>query len=139
MEWRLNAMNEAIEMSLEQHSAVAAAGNADGGRATVEITFVENSGKAHVIVVTAGQSLMQSAVRNDVPGIDAECGGACACATCHVYVDPAWWEAVGEPEHIERSMMEFTSQPAANSRLSCQITVTEKLHGLVVRIPETQG
>jgi len=105
----------------------------------VKITFFEHSGKEHIVEVSPGISLMQSAVRNNVPGIDAECGGACACATCHVYIDPAWWAATGEPETIEQSMMEFSSHPADNSRLSCQITVTEKLDGLVVRIPESQG
>jgi 2Fe-2S ferredoxin len=105
----------------------------------VKITFIEHNGKEHVVEVSPGISLMQSAVRNDVPGIDAECGGACACATCHVYVDPAWMAAAGEPETIELSMMEFSSHPQVNSRLSCQITVTEQLNGLVVRIPESQG
>jgi 2Fe-2S ferredoxin len=105
----------------------------------VKITFFEHNGKEHVVDVSPGMSLMQSAVRNNVPGIDAECGGACSCATCHVYIDPAWSAATGEPETIERSMMEFSSRPEANSRLSCQITVTEKLDGLVVRLPESQG
>jgi 2Fe-2S ferredoxin len=105
----------------------------------VRITFIEHNGKEHVVEASPGISLMQNAVRNDVPGIDAECGGACSCATCHVYIDPAWLAVTGEPETIERSMMEFSSHPEANSRLSCQITVTEQLNGLVVRIPESQG
>jgi 2Fe-2S ferredoxin len=105
----------------------------------VKITFIEHSGEQHVVDVSPGLSLMQSAVTNNVPGIDAECGGACACATCHVFIDDAWRAATGEPEEIEQSMMEFSSDPRPNSRLSCQIKITQDLDGLVVRLPESQG
>ena len=105
----------------------------------VKITFVGHDGKAYMVDAETGISLMQNAVRSNVPGIDAECGGACSCATCHVYIDEAWREAAGEPEIFEADMMEFASHVEPGSRLSCQIKVTERLEGLVVRIPVTQG
>ncbi|MNT81861.1 Ferredoxin-6 [compost metagenome] len=82
---------------------------------------------------------MENAVRNSVPGIEAECGGACACATCHVYVDEAWTEKVGAPSPMEEDMLDFAADVQPNSRLSCQIKVTAGLDGLVVRVPERQG
>ena len=83
-------------------------------------------------------TVMEAAVRNSVPGIAAECGGACACATCHVYVDEAWRETTGKPEQMEEDMLDFAFDIRAESRLSCQIKVTDALDGLVVRIPEKQ-
>jgi 2Fe-2S ferredoxin len=81
---------------------------------------------------------MAGAVRNDVPGIDAECGGACACATCHVYVDEAWRARVGAASDMERNMLEFAGDVRPDSRLSCQIRVTKELDGLVVQTPKSQ-
>ena len=104
-----------------------------------KITFIEHNGTEHVVDAEEGASVMESAVNNTVPGIDADCGGACACATCHVYVDEAWKDKVGNPEAMEESMLDFAYEPKENSRLSCQITVTAALNGLVVRLPEFQG
>jgi 2Fe-2S ferredoxin len=104
-----------------------------------KITYIEHNGKEHVVEAEAGVSVMEAAVKNLVPGIDADCGGACACATCHVYVDPAWTDKVGKPAPMEESMLDFAYQPKANSRLSCQLTVSNDLDGLIVRMPEFQG
>jgi 2Fe-2S ferredoxin len=104
-----------------------------------EITYVEFDGKAHLVEVKPGASVMQGAVRNGVPGIVAECGGDCSCATCHVFVDDAWLAKVGPPGDAEQSLLDFVDGAGASSRLSCQIKVSDALHGLVVRMPETQG
>jgi 2Fe-2S ferredoxin len=104
----------------------------------VKITFIEHDGTAHVVLVTPGWSLMEGAVKNRVPGIDADCGGACACATCHVYVDPGWLAALPEKSEMEETMLDFAPVTAPNSRLSCQIRVTAEMDGLVVRIPVSQ-
>jgi 2Fe-2S ferredoxin len=104
----------------------------------VKITYIQPDERDYTVEVTTGISLMEAAVKNNVPGIDAECGGACACATCHVYVEESWRAAVGEPETMERGMLEFAAHPGPGSRLACQITVTEALNGLVVRIPISQ-
>jgi 2Fe-2S ferredoxin len=103
-----------------------------------KITYVEFSGTEHAIEVKAGLTVMEGAVKHNVPGIDADCGGACACATCHVYVDPAWTDKVGSPSAMEESMLDFAENVEPNSRLSCQIKVVEALDGLVVRMPESQ-
>ncbi len=103
-----------------------------------KITFVEADGAEHVVDVPNGQSLMEAAVKHSVPGIDADCGGACACATCHVYVDQAWTAKIGEPSSIEQSMLEFADDVRINSRLSCQISISDELEGLVVRLPKSQ-
>lgn len=103
-----------------------------------KITYIEHTGKEHVIDVENGMTVMEGAVKNMVPGIDADCGGACACATCHVYVDPGWIEKVGTPEGMEESMLDFAEDVRETSRLSCQITVSDELDGLVVRMPESQ-
>jgi len=103
-----------------------------------KITYIEFDGAEHVVDVKPGLSVMEGAVRNNVPGIDADCGGACACATCHVYVDEAWLEKTGARSAMEDSMLDFAENVEANSRLSCQIKVTEALDGLVVRTPESQ-
>lgn len=102
------------------------------------ITFIEFNGTQHIVNVRPGLTVMQGAVKNNVPGIDAECGGACSCATCHVYVDPRWIDRTGERNDIEESMLEIVQNVEPNSRLSCQIKVTEELDGLVVRMPEDQ-
>jgi ferredoxin, 2Fe-2S len=103
-----------------------------------KITYIEHGGKIHEIDAPSGQSVMEAAVKHAVPGIDADCGGACACATCHVYVDPAWREQTGEASSMEQSMLDFANDVEDNSRLSCQIKITDALDGLVVRIPGSQ-
>jgi ferredoxin, 2Fe-2S len=102
------------------------------------ITYIEHDGTEHVVDVKSGLSVMEGAIRNNVPGIDADCGGACACATCHVYVDEAWREAAGSPSAMEESMLDFAEEVEPNSRLSCQIRVSDALDGLIVRLPENQ-
>ncbi len=103
-----------------------------------KITYVEFNGKEHVVDVKTGLSVMEGAVKNNIPGIDADCGGACACATCHVYVDQAWVDKTGSQSAMEESMLDFAENVEANSRLSCQIKVTDALEGLVVRMPQSQ-
>ncbi|WP_395646787.1 2Fe-2S iron-sulfur cluster-binding protein [Terricaulis sp.] len=103
-----------------------------------KITYIEANGKEHVVDAPVGQTVMEAAVKHAVPGIDADCGGACACATCHVYVDEAWREKTGEQSGMEQSMLDFANDVEANSRLSCQIKVTAELDGLVVRLPKSQ-
>jgi 2Fe-2S ferredoxin len=103
-----------------------------------KITYIEATGKEHVIDVAAGMTVMEGAVKHNVPGIDADCGGACACATCHVYVDPAWASKTGESSGMEQSMLDFANEVEPTSRLSCQIKVTAELDGLVVRLPKSQ-
>lgn len=105
----------------------------------VAITFIEFSGTVHTVEAQEGATAMEAAVRNGVPGIDAECGGACACATCHVYVDDAWAEKTGHAEPMEEDMLDFAFDVRPNSRLSCQIRVRDDLDGLVVRTPARQG
>lgn len=104
-----------------------------------KITFIDQSGEKRTVEAPVGSSVMEAAVRNDVPGIDADCGGACSCATCHVYVDEAWTEAVGPAEQMEEDMLDFAYEVRANSRLSCQIAIRPELDGLVVTTPERQG
>ena len=103
-----------------------------------KITYIEHNGKEHVIDVKPGLSVMEGAIKNNIPGIDADCGGACACATCHVYVDAAWVDKTGAKSAMEESMLDFAENVESNSRLSCQIKVTDELDGLVVRMPEDQ-
>ena len=103
-----------------------------------KITYIEHDGREHAVEVKAGLSVMEGAIRNNVPGIDADCGGACACATCHVYVDPAWLEKLPKRQEMEEQMLDFAQEVKPNSRLSCQIKVTPALDGLVVRTPKTQ-
>ncbi|MCE7030664.1 2Fe-2S iron-sulfur cluster-binding protein [Jiella avicenniae] len=104
-----------------------------------KITFETVDGTRYDLDARDGTTAMENAVRNDVPGIEAECGGACACATCHVYVDEAWREIVGEPEAMEEDMLDFAHEPQPNSRLSCQIKVRPEFDGLVLYVPERQG
>ena len=103
-----------------------------------KITYIEFGGTEHTVDVRNGLSVMEGAIKNNVPGIDADCGGACACATCHVYVDEAWREKTGSASAMEESMLDFAQNVEPNSRLSCQIRVTDALDGLVVRLPEDQ-
>jgi 2Fe-2S ferredoxin len=103
-----------------------------------KITYIEHDGTEHVVDVKNGLSVMEGAVKNNVPGIDADCGGACACATCHVYVDEAWREKTGSSSATEQSMLDFAENVEPNSRLACQIKVSDALDGLVVRTPESQ-
>ena len=98
-----------------------------------KINFVDHSGETRTVDVENGATVMEAAIRNAVPGIEAECGGACACATCHVYVDEAWPEKVGKPTPMEEDMLDFGFDVRPNSRLSCQIKVSDELDGLVVR------
>jgi 2Fe-2S ferredoxin len=103
-----------------------------------KITYIDFGGTRLVVDVPSGLSVMEGAIDNNVPGIEAECGGACSCATCHVYVDTAWIEATGNPGHLEGDMLECAMDLQDNSRLSCQIKVTDELDGLIVRMPELQ-
>ncbi len=104
-----------------------------------KITFVEFDGTEHSVEAKNGASVMEAAIRDSIPGIDADCGGACACATCHVYVDNAFMDKVGKPNDMEQSMLDFAENVESNSRLSCQITVKDDLDGLIVRMPESQA
>jgi 2Fe-2S ferredoxin len=103
-----------------------------------KITYVEHSGVKHHLDVPPGHSVMQGAVSNHVPGILAECGGACSCGTCHVYVDPAWVTKAGPKLTAELTLLEDVVDARPNSRLSCQIKVTEELEGLIVQLPARQ-
>jgi ferredoxin, 2Fe-2S len=105
-----------------------------------KVTYIEHDDTEHPVEVPLGLSVMRGAVSNNVPGIDADCGGECACATCHVYVDPRWLAVTGlpQPDSMEASMLSFAAAAEPNSRLSCQIRMTEALDGLVVRMPEGQ-
>lgn len=104
-----------------------------------KINFVDHSGETRTVDADVGSTVMEAAIRNAIPGIEAECGGACACATCHVYVDEAWQERVGAPTPMEEDMLDFGYDIKPNSRLSCQIKVTDALDGLVVITPERQA
>ena len=104
-----------------------------------KITFIDAAGASHPVEAEVGATVMETAIRSGVPGIEAECGGACACATCHVYVEETWREIVGGPSPMEEDMLDFGYDVRPNSRLSCQIKVTEALDGLVVTVPERQA
>ena len=103
-----------------------------------KITYVEHDGTRREIEGQVGETVMETAVKNQVPGIEADCGGACACATCHVYVDPGWVKVTGEASEMEEDMLDFAFEVRENSRLSCQIRITEEFDGLVVQTPERQ-
>ena len=103
-----------------------------------KITYITHAGDSRTLDVKTGLTVMEGAIKNNVPGIDADCGGACACATCHVYVDEAWTDKVGSPSAMEESMLDFAEGVKSNSRLSCQIKVTDELDGLTVTTPESQ-
>ena len=104
-----------------------------------KITYVSHEGNRYDVDAEVGTTVMENALKNLVPGIEAECGGACSCATCHVYVDEAWVAATGEPEPMEEDMLDFAADPKPNSRLSCQIKMNADLDGLVVHIPARQA
>ena len=103
-----------------------------------KITYIEHDGKEHTLEVADGTTLMEAAVKASVPGIDGDCGGACACATCHVYVEEGWFEKLAPMDELERDMLDFAFDVQPNSRLSCQIKVEPSLAGLVVKTPARQ-
>jgi 2Fe-2S ferredoxin len=102
------------------------------------ITFIDFEGTQRSVDANVGDTLMETATSNDIPGIDADCGGACACATCHVYIDASWQSEVGPAAELEAEMLEVAEEVKPNSRLSCQVFVTDAMDGLVVRTPESQ-
>lgn len=104
-----------------------------------KIIYVQPNGERMETETDNGSTVMETAVRNAVPGIVAECGGACTCATCHVYVDKDWFEVTGGPSMMEEDMLDFAFDVRETSRLSCQIKVSDELDGLVVNVPERQG
>ena len=103
-----------------------------------KITYIEHGGKSHTIEVANGLSVMEGAVQNNIPGIDADCGGSMACATCHVYVKEDWFNKLPKKEDGEEDMLDMAFEPKKNSRLSCQIMISDQLDGLVVNLPEKQ-
>ncbi len=102
------------------------------------ITFIEHNGTERSVDADNGLSVMEAAIDNGIPGIDADCGGGCSCATCHVFVDPAWLDKVGPPNANEDAMLSVSNDRKDNSRLSCQIKISDELDGLVVTTPEFQ-
>ena len=104
-----------------------------------KIKYIEHSGKQHEIEVPNGLTVMEGAVQNNISGIDADCGGSCACATCHVYVEEKWFDKLPKKEISEEDMLDMAFEPKKFSRLACQITVEDKLDGLVVKMPSKQG
>ena len=104
-----------------------------------KITYIEHNGKSHQIEVANGLTVMEGAIQNNIPGIDADCGGSCACATCHVYVDEKWLNKLSKKEDSEQDMLDMAFEPNKFSRLSCQITVEDSLNGLVVKMPSKQA
>jgi 2Fe-2S ferredoxin len=103
-----------------------------------KVTFIAFTGRAHTVEVPVGTTLMRAATDNRVPGIDGDCGGNCACATCHIYVDPNWSDRVGARTATEEDMLNIVAEPRGNSRLGCQIILTDALDGLTVSLPEAQ-
>ena len=103
-----------------------------------KITYIEHDGKPHTIEVANGLSVMEGAVQNNIPGIDADCGGSMACATCHVYVKEDWFNKLQKKEDGEEDMLDMAFEPKKNSRLSCQLMVSDQLDGLVINLPEKQ-
>lgn len=103
------------------------------------IIYIEHNGIEHRVDVSVGDNLMQGAVNNAVPGIDADCGGACACATCHVYIDGEWFGHLSAADPMEQAMLECLPEPQANSRLACQIAVKDSHEGMRVNLPQHQG
>ncbi len=107
-------------------------------RSMIKITFIEHSGESREVEARTGNTLMQTAAINLIPGIEADCGGACSCATCHVYVDPEWIDAVGSANPLEDAMLSLSADRKNNSRLSCQIVINEDMDGLKVTTPASQ-
>lgn len=105
----------------------------------VKITYIDSEGTARTVDAEIGATVMETAIKNQIPEIEAECGGACACSTCHLYVDEAWSAKTGEPSPMEEDMLDFAFEVKPNSRLSCQMKVQEDWDGLVVRTPERQA
>ncbi|MDE2135468.1 MAG: 2Fe-2S iron-sulfur cluster binding domain-containing protein [Alphaproteobacteria bacterium] len=103
-----------------------------------KIKYIDETGRERVVEVPVGWTVMEGAVKNLIPGIDADCGGACACATCHVYIEPPWLDKLPPKQEMEETMLDFSQDVRPNSRLSCQIKVTPELDGLVVRTPKSQ-
>jgi 2Fe-2S ferredoxin len=103
-----------------------------------KITYIEFNGTEHTVEVASGLSVMEGAVNNNIPGIDADCGGACACSTCHAYVTPDWVGKLPAREDMEEDMLDFAFEPNERSRLTCQVKVTPELDGLVLQLPEKQ-
>ncbi len=104
-----------------------------------KITYIEDNGKSHQIDVANGLTVMEGAIQNNIPGIDADCGGSMACATCHVYVKEDWFNRLPKKENGEEDMIDMAYEPNKFSRLSCQITVSDKIDGLVVQLPKKQA
>ena len=104
-----------------------------------KITYIEDSGKSQTIEVSNGLTVMEGAVQNEIPGIDADCGGGMACATCHVYVKEDWLDKIPKKEDGEEDMLDMAYEPKKNSRLSCQLIVSDELDGLIVSTPSKQG
>ena len=104
-----------------------------------KITYIEYSGKSHTVEVQNGLTIMEGAVQNNVPGIDADCGGSMACATCHVYVKEEWFNKLPKKEDGEEDMLDMAYETNKFSRLSCQLTVSDKLDGMIVNLPEKQA
>ena len=104
-----------------------------------KITYVEHSGKIHTIQVQNGLTVMEGAIQNNIPGIDADCGGSMACATCHVYVKEEWFNKLPKKEDGEEDMLDMAYEPNKFSRLSCQLTVSDELEGLAVNLPAKQA
>ena len=104
-----------------------------------KITYIEHTNKKHIVEVPNNMSVMEGAVQNNIPGIDADCGGSMACATCHVYVDEKWFNKLEKKEEGEEDMLDMAYQPNKFSRLSCQLIVSNELDGLIVRMPSKQG
>jgi|TARA_Y100001970_G_scaffold274921_1_gene375431 2Fe-2S ferredoxin len=103
-----------------------------------KITYIEHNGKSHTVEVRNGLSVMEGAVQNNIPGIDADCGGSMACATCHVYVKDEWFSKLPKKEDGEEDMLDMAFEPKTNSRLSCQIMVADNIDGLIVNLPKKQ-
>ena len=104
-----------------------------------KITYIEHNGKSHTINVENGLTIMEGAIQNDIPGIDADCGGGMACATCHVYVNDEWFDKITPKEDGEEDMLDMAFEPKKNSRLSCQIIISDELDGLIINIPSKQS
>jgi len=104
-----------------------------------KITYIEHNGTSHKIEVSNGLSVMEGAVQNNISGIDADCGGSCACATCHIYVDEKWFSKLPNKENAEEDMLDMAFEPNKFSRLGCQITVTSDLNNMVVKMPSKQA
>ena len=104
-----------------------------------KVTYIEHTNKKHIVEVSNNMSVMEGAVQNNIPGIDADCGGSMACATCHVYVDEKWFNKLEKKDESEEDMLDMAYQPNKFSRLSCQLVVSDEHDGLIVRMPSKQG